>query len=89
MAASPFGSICATSIFGWTIFFPVIVVVFDTRGETAYYMIVQEHFEAHPLTAAQRRRATLTVHIDPGAIVSDTAVRSWRHLKNGDRKARA
>lgn len=70
-------------------FFPVIVVIFDARQETSYYLSVQEHFKAHPLTSDQRRRATLTVHIDPGAIVSDTAVRAWRDLKNGHRKARA
>lgn len=67
----------------------MIVVVFDAWRETSYYLIVQEHFKAHPLTEGQRRRATVTVHIDPGAIVDDTAVRAWRDLKNGDRKARA
>ena len=70
-------------------FFPVIVVVFDARVEIGYYLIVQDYFKAHPLTAAQRRQATLTVHIDPEAIVSDSAVRSWRDLKTGHRRARA
>lgn len=68
-------------------FFPVIVVMFDARSETGYYLIVQEYFKAHPLTAAQRQRTALTVHIDPGAVVSDSAVRSWRDLKISYRKA--
>ncbi len=70
-------------------FFPVIVVIFDARVEIGYYLVVQDYFKVHPLTAAQRRRATLTVHIDPEAIVSDSVVRSWRDLKTGHGKARA
>lgn len=70
-------------------FSPVILIVFDARAEMGYYLAVQEHFRAHPLTAAQMRQATLTVRMDPRAIVSESAVRLWRDLKTGDRKARA
>ena len=59
---------------------PVILVVFDTQSETAYWLYVQRYLRDHPATlrAGQKR---VSVRLSMRDILSEDAMRKFRGFK--------
>ena len=58
--------------------FPVYLILFDTKSETAYWLYLQEYLQSKGIAAANMSRNSLAVRISASQIVDKKSVRTWR-----------
>jgi hypothetical protein len=62
--------------------FPVYLVVFDVKKETAYWMYLQKYFKEEGVSAARMKSNTITVKLDARRVVNKEAIKRWREDKS-------
>ena len=60
---------------------PVILIVYDGRGEAAYWIHIQSMLEGGQVFRLRRTGATVTLHVPGVNIVNESAMRHFAHLK--------
>lgn len=62
--------------------FPVILAVYDTQAEMAYWLYVQRHFQAQPNFNVFTAGRTVTAHIPANNILDPAAVRQFAQFRD-------
>lgn len=61
---------------------PVILVVYDARGDVAYWVYVQEYFSRLPRSAGGRTAATVAVHVPISNRIDQPAMRRFARFRD-------
>jgi hypothetical protein len=62
--------------------YPVILVLYDGKRDSAYWLHVQALREEGRVFALVRQGASVTLHLKADQLVTEKTIRSWRELKN-------